>query len=83
MELRIWKRIYLSPFVRVNLYTRGFTISFGHRGIGWITFGRRGIRETLDAPVPGVYLSEGQRWREIAATTRRRWLTGSETPSEK
>jgi hypothetical protein len=38
MELRIWKRIYLSPFARLNLYTKGFTISLGHRAIGWITF---------------------------------------------
>jgi hypothetical protein len=35
MELRIWKRIYLMPFIRLNLYTRGLTISFGHRGLGW------------------------------------------------
>ncbi len=33
MQLRIWKRIYLTPFVRLNLYTRGFSISFGHRRI--------------------------------------------------
>jgi hypothetical protein len=83
MELRIWKRIYLSPFVRLTLYAEGFTISFGHRGIGWITFGRRGIRETLDTGIPGVYLSEGQRWRDIAATARRRWRTAFETPPEK
>ena len=63
MQLRIWKRIYLSSFVRLNLYTKGFTISFGHRGIGWITFGQRGIRETLDTPLPGVYFSEGQQAR--------------------
>jgi hypothetical protein len=52
MQLRIWKRIYLSPFVRLNL----FTISFGHREIGWITFGLHGVKETLDTPLPGVYL---------------------------
>jgi hypothetical protein len=44
MELRIWKRIYLTPFVRLNLYTRGVTVSFGKRGLGLIIFGRRGIR---------------------------------------
>jgi hypothetical protein len=59
MQLRIWKQIYLTPLVRLNLYTRGFTISFGHRRIGWITFSKRGIRVTLHTPVPGVYLSEG------------------------
>jgi hypothetical protein len=83
MQLRIWRRIYLSPFVRLNLYTRGFTISFGHRRIGWIAFGRRGIRETLDTPLSGIYLSEGQQWRDIAATARRRWRTAFETPPEK
>ena len=31
MELRIWRRIFLSPFVRLNFYTKGFTISFGRR----------------------------------------------------
>jgi hypothetical protein len=72
MQLRIWKQIYLTPLVRLNLYTRGFTISFGHRRIGWITFSKRGIRVTLHTPVPGVYLSEGQQWPEITATTSRR-----------
>ncbi len=73
VELRVWKRIYLSWFVRLNLYTRGFTISLGHRGIDWITSERRGIRETLATGIPGIYLSEGQQWRDIAATARRRW----------
>jgi hypothetical protein len=56
MQLRIWKRIYPSRFVRLNLYAKGFTISFGHRRIGWIKFSKRAIRETLHTPVPGVYL---------------------------
>jgi hypothetical protein len=34
MELRIWKRIYLTPWIRLNLYTRGFSISVGHSRIG-------------------------------------------------
>jgi hypothetical protein len=33
-----------------------FTIRFGHRHIGWIAFGQRRIRETLDTGIPGVYL---------------------------
>ena len=41
-----------------------FSVSFGHRGIGWVTIGRKGIRETLDL-VPGVYVSEEQRWDEF------------------
>jgi len=65
MELRIWKRIYITPFVRLNLYGRGFSISFGHRGIGWLPFGRRGIRGTVPRPVPGVYLSQGETWTRL------------------
>jgi hypothetical protein len=65
MELRIWKRIYLTPFVRLNLYTRGFSISFGHRGLGWLTFGRRGIRGTLPTGIPGIYLTEGENWGQL------------------
>jgi hypothetical protein len=52
MQLRIWKRISLTPFVRLILYTRGFSISFGHRRISWITFSKHGIRETLHTPCP-------------------------------
>jgi len=26
MELRIWKRIYLTPSIRLNLYTRGHAV---------------------------------------------------------
>jgi hypothetical protein len=48
MQLRIWKQIYLSPLVRLKLYTQGFSISVGHSRIGWITIGRRGIRGTGD-----------------------------------
>jgi hypothetical protein len=36
MDLGIWRRIYLCPFVGVNFYTKGFTVSFGHRRLGWL-----------------------------------------------
>jgi hypothetical protein len=62
MPLVIRKHIYFSPFVRLNLYTRGCTVSFGHRSIGWITLGRRGIRETIPTGIPGAYLTESQSW---------------------
>lgn len=32
MELRILKRLYLLPWLRLNLYTRGVSISVGRRG---------------------------------------------------
>jgi hypothetical protein len=34
MPLRVWKKVYLSPFVRINIYTKGMTISFGHNRVG-------------------------------------------------
>ena len=73
MELRIWKRIYLTPFIRLNIYTKSFTVSFGHRKLGWLTLARTGVRETLDTPLRGVYLSEGQRWDQLARALRRLW----------
>jgi hypothetical protein len=36
--------------------TGGFSISLGHRRIGWITIGQKGIRETDDIPIPGLLL---------------------------
>jgi hypothetical protein len=72
MQLRIWKKLYLSPFIRVNFYTRGFTISFGDARIGWLTLGRRGVRGTLDTGIPGVYATESRRWDEIRGASRRR-----------
>jgi hypothetical protein len=72
MQPRIWKQIYLSPFVRLNLYTRGFTISFGRHRIGWVTFGRRGIRVTLDTGMPGTYLTERRTWDELSNRNCRR-----------
>jgi hypothetical protein len=72
MQLRVYKRVYLTPFVRINLFTQGFSISVGHSRIGWITFGRRGIRETVSTPLPGVYLSENQRWGQLTKLLPRR-----------
>jgi hypothetical protein len=77
MQLRIWKRVFLTPFVRLNFYTRGVTVSFGKRGLGWITFGRRGVRATVPTGIPGAYLSEAQtwgrlwKWRPRAARTKK------------
>jgi hypothetical protein len=56
MQIRSLKSIYIGPWIRLKLYTKGFSISLGHRGI---------VRETLDAPIPGVYLTQEQRWDEV------------------
>jgi hypothetical protein len=65
MEIRIWRRFFITPFLRVNLYTRGFTVSLGHNEIGWITFGKSGVRGTIPTGIPGVYLSERVRWKDL------------------
>jgi hypothetical protein len=63
MELRIWKRFCVTPWIRLNFYTRGFSLSVGHNGIGWITFGKSGVRGTIPTGIPGVYLSQKVRWK--------------------
>jgi hypothetical protein len=67
VQLRIWKQIYLTPLVRLNLYTRRLSISFGHRRIGWIAFFKRVIREILKTPL-GIYLKDncGKRSKHAA-----------------
>jgi hypothetical protein len=53
MKLRFWKRVYLSPFVRLNIIDGGLSISFGKRGLAWVTLSRRGIRWTAGTGIPG------------------------------
>jgi hypothetical protein len=75
MEIRIFKHIFITPFIRLNIYNSGVSISFGHSRIGrigWTTLGRRGVRETLDTPISGVYLCDGQRWDQILKVLRLR-----------
>lgn len=43
MGLRFYRRVHLLPGVRLNLTTRGASLSFGRRG-AWLTFGRAGRR---------------------------------------
>jgi hypothetical protein len=63
MEIRIWKRVFLTPFIRLNFTNGGVSVSFGHRGLGWLTIGKSGIRGTIPTGIPGVYLSEKERWK--------------------
>lgn len=60
------KRFYLLPWLRINLYTRGVSLSIGKNGLGWITFGRRGIRGTVPTGIPSIYLSEAQSWNSLS-----------------
>ncbi|MGH8226986.1 MAG: DUF4236 domain-containing protein [Steroidobacteraceae bacterium] len=51
MGLRYYRRIHLVPGVRVNLGTRGVSVSVGHRG-AWYTTGSHG-RRTATLGIPG------------------------------
>jgi hypothetical protein len=62
MELRIWRRLNLGPRIRLGVYPRGITISFG-----WLTFGRRELRATLPTGVPEAYLTEGRSWKGLSS----------------
>ena len=71
MQLRIWKTFYVCPFIRVNIFNRGISVSFGHAKLGWATIGPRGLRGTLDTGIPGVYLTERATWAQIRSRSRR------------
>ena len=54
MSLRFYRRVQIVPGVRVNLGTRGASVSFGHRG-AWYTMGAHGRRTaTLGWPGTGL-----------------------------
>lgn len=54
MGLRFYRRLPLLPGVRLNVATRGLSVSFGHRG-AWYTVGPHGRRTaTLGWPGTGI-----------------------------
>ncbi len=54
MGLRFYRRVHLLPGVRLNVGTRGASVSFGHRG-AWYTVGPHGRRTaTLGWPGTGL-----------------------------
>jgi len=65
MRLVFWKRVFITPFIRLNFTNGGLSISFGRRGLFWLTFSRRGIRWTADTPVPGLYATDSVRWKDL------------------
>jgi hypothetical protein len=71
MKLVIRKRVSLGPFVRLNIFNSGFSVSLGHRSLGWITLGRRGIRESVSV-ASGIYATEGQTWDKVLKALRLR-----------
>lgn len=72
MRIRIYRQWHLSPFIKLTFTNAGVSVGFGHRSLGWVTFGRRGVTETLDTPVPGVYLTDSQPWTRILKALRLR-----------
>jgi hypothetical protein len=65
MQIRIWKRVFITPFIRLNFTNGGVSISFGRRGLGWVTLSRRGLRWTADTPLPGLYATDSVRWKDL------------------
>ncbi len=51
---RLWRRVKLAPGVTVNFSKSGPSLSLGPRG-SKVTFGRRGIRQTVGIPGTGFY----------------------------
>ena len=72
MEIKLYKRVFLTPFLRLTFTNSGVSISFGHRSVGWLTFGKRGLTETIDTPISGVYATDKQSWRQIFKALRLR-----------
>ena len=66
MKLVIRKRVFLGPYIRLNIFNSGFSVSVGHRSLGWLTLGPKGLTETIDTGVSGVFLTDKQRWRDLA-----------------
>lgn len=69
MGLRFYRRLSVLPGVRLNVGTRGTSVSFGHRG-AWYTVGPHG-RRTATLGWPGT----GARY-----TTTRTARSSSPTP---
>jgi hypothetical protein len=66
MQLRVWKQFYISPFVRLNLYTTGV-----HRKLrsspDRLDFFRqaRDSGDTANGYPPGAYLTESRIWDKL------------------
>lgn len=53
---RFWRRVKVAPGLTINLSKSGPSLSVGPRG-SKVTFGRRGIRQTVGLPGTGLYMS--------------------------
>jgi hypothetical protein len=58
MGLRFYRRLHVLPGVRLNLTTRGMSVSVGRKGL-WYTAGRAGRRSaTLGFPGSGLRFTQ-------------------------
>jgi hypothetical protein len=71
MKLVIRKHVFLGPWARLNIFNSGFSVSLGHRSLGWITLGKRSVTESIDTGVSGVYLQDSQRWSDLRPSKRK------------
>ncbi len=77
MGLRFRKSIKIAPGVRVNVSTRGTSLSVGKRGLT-TNISRRGVRSTIGIPGSGIsYTTRTARWnnrRNIANLPNRQFV---------
>jgi hypothetical protein len=69
MTLVIRKHIFITSFIRLNIFNSGFSVSVGHRNLGWVTFDRKGITESVPI-ASGVYVTDSQRWADLRPPKR-------------
>ena len=60
-HMRLWRRKTIIPGVTVNLAKSGLSLSLG-AGPAHVTFGPRGVRETIGLPGSGLYLTRITPW---------------------
>ena len=80
MGFRFRKSIKILPGVRVNLGTRGASLSVGGRG-GRVNFSSRGVRSTVGIPGTGISYTTHSTWRgRIASRTGAATAVGVTAP---
>lgn len=80
MGLRFRKSIKIAPGVRVNVSTRGTSLSVGKRGLT-TNISRRGVRSTIGIPGSGIsYTTRTARWnnrRSIANLPNQQFINNA------
>ena len=71
---RLWRRVRVAPGVTINLSKGGPSVSVGPSG-SKVTFGRRGVRQTVGIPGTGVYAT-----RQLSRTSSHPHRGSARTP---